>query len=368
MGRGSVAFGLLVILASEGGAQPPSWFHRVPVRGDFVTYFNLAVWLEGEERLFVNHPRSQSFVVVERDGTLNPAVKVPFPQDAGNPIWWSGVEASDGQTLLYFRDAWARFARAAKLESQGRLGQSEPLETWLAPTVGKLAGVIGPVVSFGSHRCGYIQVQVGDATKFRFGVACFGKPPAAPVRWYREPPVNSTDIMMLFARPLLTSTAKGVFLLEYHGGPRVVRLLPEEKKLESFPPGFISPPPVPPNLSGPDGAWAFNEGVETNPVPVGLFAFGGDLFILTRTPKGANKALWQLHRLDPENDRLTGTLELPTEAPGIVLVPGKTRWAVLELGPAAPLLERKLLALGEFPASVLASLPRPGSEKVTTGP
>ncbi len=161
---------------------------------------------------------------------------------------------------------------------------------------------------------------------------------------------------------LLAAAGTAVYFLDVgQQPPVVVELFPKRRKLAAFPPGFTRPPDPPPTLQGRDAAWAHTEMLEKAAIPLGLFGRGRDLLLLTRKPAGQGKTLWQLHRLEPERDRLVGSLTLPTAAPMVVVAPGEKRWGILELGPLGGVFERPLASWVELPAAVLdgSSTPSP---------
>jgi hypothetical protein len=319
-----------------------------------VTYFNLAVWLPGEETVLINHPRAGQLVPLQRNGELLPPV-TPFPRDEANPKFGSAMGRDLFGSFAIFRDAWGRSAWELRFDAQAQVTQIESLEGWLAPSEGKLLGLTHTPVRFGGDLFAIAGVLIPPRTP-RQGLVRFPAKPQAQLTWLREYKVDSVELQMVFEFPTLAATPRGAFFLDFSTEPPgVLELAPTFRRLRSFPPGFSRPPQTPPGLLGPDAHEAFMTGLEATPVPLGLFATGEKLILLTRRPKGKNQAHWELYRLDPTQDRLEGVLELPTEAAQLLIVPGDKRWLALELGPPMPPYRvRKLQALLEFPATVLA--------------
>jgi len=347
---------LAMALSGEGaGAPSPAAFSRVPVRGELVTYYDFAVWAPGEELLLVNHPRAGQLVPLQRDGQLQKPLQ-PFPWEGGNPMFAHAMGYDEKGPFVLYRDAFFHTVRELRFDAQGRIVSNESWERRFDGSQVQLACPRHTPVRFAGEVFCFATVRESE-TKVRQGLVRYPETPGARLTFLREHQGNSVERAMAWDFPLLAATSQGVFLLDFSTEPpSVLQLAPASRRLASFPPGFQRPPEIPPGLGGPDAAEAFQEGLEATPVPLGLFSAAGKLLILTRTPLGKDRARWELHRLDPAQDRLEGVLELPTTAPKVLLVPGSKRWAFLELGPAGPPVgARKLLGLLEAPAATLAA-------------
>lgn len=64
-------------------------------------------------------------------------------------------------------------------------------------------------------------------------------------------------------------------------------------------------------------------------IPVGLYGYGHRLYVLLRTWRG-NHTEWSLKVVDPESDKLLGTVRLAVEADHLSLVPGPSNWAIIK--------------------------------------
>jgi hypothetical protein len=79
---------------------------------------------------------------------------------------------------------------------------------------------------------------------------------------------------------------------------------------------------------------ALFETVERCHMAAGLYGWNGRLFVLARRPGAASdETVWSLTRIDPQRDEVVGTLELPTAAAHLTVIPGPRHWAILEKGP-----------------------------------
>lgn len=117
------------------------------------------------------------------------------------------------------------------------------------------------------------------------------------------------------------------FLLEARPGK-------EPRRLEAFPDGFEERPELPLH-SGMTGAEVRYRAYELARLPVGLYGQGDRLYVLTREPNpeaDGGGTRWTLTRIDPDADRVEGSVVLPTRAAHLTLIPGPERWAVLEKG------------------------------------
>ncbi len=98
--------------------------------------------------------------------------------------------------------------------------------------------------------------------------------------------------------------------------------------LRSFAPGPTLSPFIP-HLSTKDDFVTLMSIIEKSTLPVGLYAWDKYLYILSRSPSGEGTR-WTLSKIDPQDDYL-GSVELPTNAHHLTVVPGHT-WAFVEKG------------------------------------
>lgn len=75
------------------------------------------------------------------------------------------------------------------------------------------------------------------------------------------------------------------------------------------------------------------DAVERSTMPVGLYGWEGSLYLLSRAPEPGEGTAWVLTQIDPLRDRIVGSVNLPTRADHLTVVPGANRWAFMEKGP-----------------------------------
>lgn len=126
------------------------------------------------------------------------------------------------------------------------------------------------------------------------------------------------------------------FLIMEEEGVGILQVAPRIRRLQAFPEGFDSLPQPPDADSGRRTPLVYRF-LQSATYPTGIYAWEQRLFVLSRSPAGDGKTRWELHSLDPEQDEHVGTLVLPTEAAHLSVIPGPTRWAVVEKPP----VERK---------------------------
>jgi hypothetical protein len=124
------------------------------------------------------------------------------------------------------------------------------------------------------------------------------------------------------------------------------------RRLKAFPKGFDRLP-VFPSISGPDATIPREKVMERSTMPVALYGSGTYLFVLTRRPASDGKTIWELHRVDPVKDVVTGSVVLPTSAPDLTLAPGSELWAILEKGTLTAPTTREMKSLLLVPAAAI---------------
>lgn len=175
----------------------------------------------------------------------------------------------------------------------------------------------------GSWRRGLIAMDLADPTRYRM---------------VRELPDDSRQefdhylmgyqlVTVLGPRGYFLSTSKAPGILESDGSGTV-------RRLTSFPEGFESLPTLPLH-TGMTGSEVRYRAYELARLPVGLYGKGERLYVLAREPiseADGGGTRWTLTRIDPEADRVEGSVVLPTRAAHLTVIPGPERWAVLEKG------------------------------------
>ena len=121
--------------------------------------------------------------------------------------------------------------------------------------------------------------------------------------------------------------AASVFALRFApDDPYIQELVGEGGRLEAFP---DLPAPFPESLRAAGGGWAGWGPLEASSYPAGLYADRDSLYVLMRDATG-DAVVWDLHRIDPEQDAVVGKLRLPTNAPHVSLLTGPRYWLLLE--------------------------------------
>ena len=108
--------------------------------------------------------------------------------------------------------------------------------------------------------------------------------------------------------------------------PFIQELVGEGRRLEAFP---DLPAPFPESLRAAGGGWSGWGPLEASSYPAGLYADRDTLYVLMRDATGG-AVVWDLHRIDPEQDAVVGKLRLPTNAPHVSLLPGRKHWVLEE--------------------------------------
>jgi hypothetical protein len=106
--------------------------------------------------------------------------------------------------------------------------------------------------------------------------------------------------------------------------------------------------PILPSFVFPGDYAPMMRAVEQSTMPTGLYAWKGSLYILSRHPVGV-ATRWMLTKIDPQQNQVKGTVEIPSHANHLLAVPGVERWAFVEKGPALGLRDEKvssILSLG----------------------
>lgn len=119
-----------------------------------------------------------------------------------------------------------------------------------------------------------------------------------------------------------------VFALRFSESPFVQQLAPGDRRLESFPELPAALPTLPIGV-GYEGLTAFYSALEAGSYPAGLYADQDSLYILMRNRSG-DDTVWDLYRLDPQNDEIVSKVRLPTTAVHVSLLPGSRYWLLEE--------------------------------------
>lgn len=150
---------------------------------------------------------------------------------------------------------------------------------------------------------------------------------------------NPSRIFYKLGHPLFSSLRDTGYLLLFDDGtPGLYRnekgsseLLPMEALDKLYPRGGGSP--VLPTFVRPEDFPAVMRAVERSSMPVGLYGFDGFLYVLFRSPSGG-ATKWVMNKVDPKADAIVASIDIPTRANHLTVVPGPREWAFIEKGPA----------------------------------
>lgn len=151
--------------------------------------------------------------------------------------------------------------------------------------------------------------------------------------------------------------AGSVFAVRFaRDDPFIQELVGEGRRLDAFP---ALPTPFPESLRAAGGGWTGWGPLEAGSYPAGLYADRDSLYVLVRDATG-DAVVWDLHRIDPEQDAVVGKVRLPTNAPHVGLIPGRRYWLLQEAtsgvdDPLRPplrllLLDTEAVRAGEVPS------------------
>ncbi len=333
------------------GESPAARIRRFAITPPVESYVTSAAWLPGEERLLITDPRYQRLLLLpRRDGPPEEVRQLPGEERplAGLTTAW----AAGGVTHLLIND-WER-REVWHLHLDAKLGVTQRLSvhSWRLEPAGRITRLKG-MVELGGWA--YMQAGFkGSESGERFGLLRMRAQAPRQLEFLADYPLNSGARVVAADFSLLANAGGNVFFLELGSDPpHIAQLAPQRRRLKAFPPGYGPPPDAPPGAQARDAAWAHLTAMESAFMPAGLYAHGEALLLLTREPRGEGKTEWRLHRLNPRADRLEGSVQLPTQAPAILLAPGEKRWAIVELGPLHGVMERTLASWVELPVAWL---------------
>lgn len=121
------------------------------------------------------------------------------------------------------------------------------------------------------------------------------------------------------------------YILLFDDGARIYRNAKRSThlvRLSAFPEGFEFTPTLP-RWTRKDDFPVVMAAMTKTTMAAGLYAWRGDLWVLTRKPEG-NATRWELTRIDPNRDEVLGKMVIPTKAEHLTVVPGPLGWAFVE--------------------------------------
>lgn len=282
---------------------------------------------EGERLLLVD-ARSGQFLSLSRDGkslvhetlarTLESPARLSPRQDG------MVVELGGDRFVTLNRSHVPVSANNIRAASVRKGANIDKVFAW-APAGGDLVAYadvreVGPASE--TWRSGFVRFPVEDPSRFRFL--------QAP---HREP----NRIFYRLGYPLMASLSDTAYILFLDNGIGLYKNARGSDELVAMDAldGLYSASQLTPQLptftQREDFALVMR-GIERSSMPVGLYAWGNDLYVLSRSFK-TNATTWRLSRVDPREDRIVSTVVLPSQANHLTVVPGAQEWAFIEKGP-----------------------------------
>lgn len=332
--RFAVLMAMLAILASSAVADQEAACRSLPLAGNLDSV-NSAVWIDNHSRIVVTDPLGQRIVVLTRDGMVDRELELD-----GHPKPIAGLKVGNDyvQMVRGFGMRW--FDRS--LQKRG--------ETTGLMATGSFLGTRQP----GAYRLWVYNSAVAGESLFMYGAAA-QPDDAQPTQGFftlRLTPPNVTKAvpkakLVLFygqedfyilGHPYVATIGDTAYFLLLDGYPELLRYDVSAdgpvEHVRGFP-GEDDPLPVFDAGLFRTRLEIYNE-IETFNLVVGLFAQDGFLYSLHRSPgPGKGKTSWHLNKMsppDPVENRvnLVGTINLPTEASHLTVLPGPEEWIVFE--------------------------------------
>ena len=154
-----------------------------------------------------------------------------------------------------------------------------------------------------------------------------------------------------------TSIGRDAYFLRFGDQLRIARYSPDADGpvfLDALPDEIRTAPDLP-AFETVDEFVGLMDAVEAATMPVGLYGWKGDLYVLWRQA-GQTGQNWALSRIDPERDELVGTIQVPSDAHHLVAVPGPAHWAFVEKGRVEGFGVQKVESLQLVPASRIRAI------------
>lgn len=159
--------------------------------------------------------------------------------------------------------------------------------------------------------------------------------------------------------PYLASIGETAYVLDV--GSKDLRILKSEPNsvgttpLEAFPRAIRRRPELP-AFDRPNDLVELMAEVEASTMPTGIYGWKGYLWIVWRRP-GIEGQEWLLTKIDPERDKVEGTVILPSQAHHLLVVPGPHYWALVEKGVVRGWGTQSIDSMRLIPADLIESFP-----------
>ena len=161
-----------------------------------------------------------------------------------------------------------------------------------------------------------------------------------------------------FRHDFVATVGEKVFFLHYDPPVKILEAWPHRRTL-SVVPKELQKLPTLPRLAAREQVASLQALISRTTMPVGLFSDGEAIYLLTRKVSADSKREWLLSRIDEAADRVVHTVVLPTNAPNLLLVPGKQRWLLLEKEATTLDGNERIAWIVGVPANWITSTPSP---------
>ena len=176
-------------------------------------------------------------------------------------------------------------------------------------------------------------------------------------------PFSDSDFY-LTGYPYLATIGDEAYFVRMSKQPAIYRVGAtgrEVEKLAAFPQEYMVRPDFKTRMTGPKTAPPHFAELETFTVPAGLYAQGGMLFLLGRTPDPPRGTAWWLYEIDPRSDRIVGRVRLPTSASHLTLAPSESAWYLFERSSVGENQRQEIATMVVLPSSAVTALSLPAS-------
>lgn len=165
----------------------------------------------------------------------------------------------------------------------------------------------------GTFQLGFVRVDLDKST-----TELLPMPEPTPNNFY------------LINNPYFATTRGEAYFLAMNNKPTIYRL-PQNAKpapLATMPKEYVKCPRLE-QFGAATVRERFHQ-LEYFRMPVGLYGDAGFIYLLVKDPEACSP--WRIFKIDPENDRLVGSVPLPSLARRIALIPGSRQWVIIEKG------------------------------------
>jgi hypothetical protein len=273
--------------------------------------------------------------------TVEPALELSFPREVKSSEDGLIFRLVDNRLKILGRDyqtirevSEVSSSHSAPLTLQTKSGNTSGrvVALWLWQPVGK------DIVSFSDIA---LPPHLSGDNGQRVGFVRFSTSPPQQIRVLGKPgflPASSS--LRLYNRlghEYIAAIGESAFILRmddltiYRQTPPSLDLKPLPNDWRKIALPDVTGPPKLPEFTSPKQVAEVLAAVENSSMPVGLYSWAGDLFVLTRSfVQGATE--WRITRINPSSGHVTGTATVPVNAHHLTVVPGPRRWAFLEKG------------------------------------